>query len=868
MRSLTTSDGLPTNALYSLTLMILTALDRFKPDAVVCAFDAHAPSFRHLELDTYKGQRLAPPDELKIQGPIARELVQAFNFQLLEEPGFEADDVLGTLAERAKTQGHEVYVVTGDLDALQLVDDKHGPVRIVTTIKGLTETVVYDEAAVLERYGLTPAQIPDMKGLKGDTSDNLPGIPGIGDKTASKLLIEYGTVENLFAKLPEMKDEKLKAKIAPFEAQALQCKRLATIIRNVPLEDFEFALGYQERGANLDEIRPLFEKLAFRTLLKRIKGGSGSVATETEAPNLFSIETPPLKPQRNHEAPVNVSHVPAGDESSATAILVATGDAIEKADLMTTVPTGIAVARPGEESVVIPWDEIKSDSELLALLESPDVPKITYDAKLHIGIFERYGIELQGITFDALLAAYLISSARSGYPLAGILADYLNEEVAVDDATTLAFSLRRLEPVLRARLQQDGLEKLHDDLELPLSRVIAEMEREGVTIDVPSLATLGEQMEASLKELENDIYNLNEGERFAIGSTKQLQVVLFEKLKMPPGKKTKTGYSTDAEVLEGLAEQGFEIAAKILQWREVQKLKSTYVDALPTLVSPIDGKVHTSLRQTVASTGRLSSANPNLQNIPVRTEVGRQIRKSFVTNPGCVLVAADYSQIELRLFAFMTHDPELVRTFHADEDIHKRTASLIFGSPESEITGEQRRRAKTINFAVIYGMSSFRLAVELGVTGQIASDWRKRYFESYPGVREFADKILAEARERGYVQTLLGRRRYVPDITSRVFQFRQAAEREAVNMPVQGTAADIIKIAMLNVDKAMKAEGFTGKMVLQVHDELLFECPEGESMRLAKLVQREMEGAFDLGGIRLRADVKIGRNWSEMEQVA
>ncbi len=910
MRALNTTAGLPTNALYSLTLMTLATLDRFKPDAVVCTFDAPVATFRHLELESYKGTRQSPPDELKAQSPIARDLVKAFGFQLIEMGGYEADDVIGTLAERAKAMGHAVYIVTGDLDAVQLVDDEHGPVKVVTTIRGVTETVIYDEEAVKNRYGLTPAQIPDFKGLKGDTSDNLPGIPGIGDKTATKLLQEYGTVDNLVASLPTMADQKLKAKIEPYAAQAEQCKRLATIIRDVPLPEFEFQLDYQERGADIDSLKILFDQLEFRTLLKRFTGegkasasGSGAprqtarnygadtalqtamalaepddavaasatepvaketiaeaegIVLDTELPDSYEGDSPYA------QAAAEISAAGEGSLglSALPAVLLITQEAPEKADVMTATPLGLAIAEvSGEPSRFVAWDEIGEAER--TLLADAAVPKITHNAKLMIGVLGRLGVEVRGIAFDTMLAAYLINSARSGYPLLGIIADFVGRDVAADDYPALADSLRALEPVLRARLRQDKLESLHDDMELPLAGIIAKLERAGVTIDPQWLGRLGVEMGDKVKELENEVYNLA-GEKFGIGSTKQLQQILFEKMGLPPGKKTKTGYSTDADVLEALAEAGHEIAAKVIQWREVNKLKSTYVDALPALVSPLDGKVHTTLSQTVASTGRLSSSNPNLQNIPVRTEIGREIRKAFIAEPGCVLVSADYSQIELRIFAYITEDPELVRTFAADEDIHRRTASLIFDLPEAEVTSEQRRYAKTVNFAVIYGMSSFRLATEIGVTQVLAAEWRKKYFENYPGVKAFAKQTLEEGRQFGYVQTLLGRRRYVPDITSRVFAFRQAAEREAVNMPVQGTSADIIKLAMIRVDKALRDEGFQGSMVLQVHDELLFECPQEEAERLATMVRREMEAAYKLGDIRVRADAKQGHNWSEM----
>lgn len=877
MRMLTTSYNQPTNAIYSLALMLFTALEREKPDAVVCVFDAPTATFRHAELDTYKGQRQAPPDELSSQKPLARELMAAFRIPILEIPGVEADDTIGTLACLAKREGHEALIVTADLDALQLIDDDHGPVKVMTTVKGVSETVVYDCRAVLERYGLTPAQIPDFKALKGDTSDNLPGVPGIGEKTARRLLEEYGSLENLLAHAAEL-PEKQRLLIEQYGAQAEQCKRLATIVCDVPLPaGFHFDFDYQINGPDWPAVRDLFDRLEFRTLLRRVPDSphppapspnsrrGGEEADSATSPSPKVGRGVPEGRGKGHRTPEagGVAHAEHSAGVGPTpSFLIATTPALEKADLMSAEPTGIAVSR-GDETLYRAWHDV-GDAEK-TLLGDPNAAKITYDTKLMTGILARHGMALAGVAFDILLAAYLINAGRSNYKLVDLAADYAGQEVADGDTAGQAHALRHLEPILRRRLEEDKLLALHDEIELPLAAILARMEIAGVTIDSAWLMDVSLQMQAQIQSLEADIHTLA-GETFAIGSTKQLQTVLFEKMGLPAGKKTKTGYSTDAEVMEGLAALGYEIASKILQWRELTKLKSTYADALPALVNPIDGKVHTSLNQTVASTGRLSSSNPNLQNIPIRSAVGREIRKGFVADPPCVLVSADYSQIELRIFAHITQDPELIRTFEAGEDIHVRTAALIFSTREDSVAPEQRRRAKTINFAVIYGMSDFRLATELGVDVATASDWKKKYFAQYPGVREYAERVLAEARELGYVRTLLGRRRYTPDINSRVFAFRQAAEREAINMPIQGTSADIIKLAMIKVDRALAEQGLKAKMVLQVHDELLFECPPDEVSRLAPLVRDCMENAYPLS-VHLKVDVRQGPNWSEMTPV-
>ena len=537
--------------------------------------------------------------------------------------------------------------------------------------------------------------------------------------------------------------------------------------------------------------------------------------------------------------------------------------------LMTAELHGVALAL-SDKTYYADWAQWQE--RLTPFLQS-DRAKAVYDVKFAAGVLGRRDIALRGVAFDALLAAYLLNAGRAGYPLADLAADSAGIELLADAddpraaVMDQAAAIHALEGALRPRLDRDGLSGLLDDMELPLAPLLAQMERAGVSVDADLLRQVSRDMGQEIARLEEEVFALANGERFSIGSTKQLQEVLFDKLKLPVGKKTKTGYSTGAEVLDDLAAKGFEIATKIIQWRELSKLKSTYADALPALVNPETGKVHTSLNQTVASTGRLSSSNPNLQNIPVRTAVGREIRKAFIAAPGHVLVSADYSQIELRLFAHITKDPGLVAAFTSGQDIHTETARRIFEIAEDQpVPSDQRRQAKTINFAVIYGASPFRVSAELGVSQARAAELIKAYLALYPGVRQYLEGVLEGAREKGYVQTLLGRRRYVPDVNSRVFQFRQAAEREAANMPVQGTSADIIKLAMLRVDQALKDSGLSAQMVLQVHDELLFECLPAEVAALSRLVREAMEQAFPLD-VPLRAEVKSGHNWWDVTPV-
>ena len=882
MRALSTSDRLPTNAVYSFVLMLLTILDREKPDAIFAAFDPPVATFRHKELESYKGTRKSMPDDLKPQRALAREVASAFRVPNVEVEGYEADDVCGTLAEIAKHQGYEVLIVTGDGDALQLVDDGsplegRGQVQAMITVKGVTDTVVYDEAAVRTRYGLTPAQIPDFKGLKGDTSDNLPGVPGIGDKGASKLLKEYGTLENLLFHVDEQ-PEKIKNALITHTDTALQCKRLATIVRDVPLPEWvKLAPNYQAEGPDFEAVKELFERLEFRTLVKRLPGlereqrakslEPAAEAAPAAAPSAVEgqvITTPEqldtlLARLADADAPAGVHlHLspPAGVKPAAMSLM--------NAELQ-----GVAFGLP-DSAFYAAWADW--GVMLTPYLEDVAHAKSVYDLKLATGVLGRNGVTLRGVAFDVLLAAYLLNAGRSGYPLADLAADNVGMELVADPenppagAMDEARAIQALEAILAPRLERDGLQSIFSDIEMPLAPILAGMERAGVSVDADLLREAGRNLGEQVASLEAEIFDLA-GQKFSIGSTKQLQEVLFDTLKLPVGKKTKTGYSTGAEVLEDLAAKGHEIAGKIVRWREVSKLKSTYADALPALINPATGKVHTSLNQTVTSTGRLSSSNPNLQNIPVRTEIGREIRKGFVAAQGNVLVSADYSQIELRLFAHITKDPGLVQAFQTDGDIHAQTARRIFEVPDDQpVTHDQRRQAKTINFAVIYGASPFRVAIELGITQVRAAELIKAYLALYPSVRAYLDTILEGAREKGYVQTLSGRRRYVPDINSRVFQFRQAAEREAANMPVQGTSADIIKLAMLHTDKALAGSGLGAQMVLQVHDELLFECPADEVRALADLVRDAMQNAYPLD-VPLRAEVKSGHNWWDVTPV-
>ena len=872
MRSLTTSDGTPTNGVYAFVMMLWYILEHEQPDAIFAAFDPPTPTFRHIELPTYKSNRLAAPPDLKPQRSLARDAARAFRIPVVEIDGFEADDVCGTLAEIGKHAGFETLIVTGDGDALQLVDDTVGPVKVMITSRGVTETKVYDRQAVWDRYGLEPSQIPDYKAIKGDPSDNLPGIKGIGDKGASKLLQEFGTIESVVENIDRVL-EKFRPTIEEHASEAIQSKRLATIIRDVTMPEWvQISADYKTLGPDFDAVKALFDKLEFHTLNKRLPqlrhqyaeilpliGGSD---TMDDVP-MRTIE--PGKEYSTAEDIAAFFGVIRGQKEPIGLLL----DLAEPgaSSLMAGEIAGVAISAPSGTGHVR-WEPFKR--EIGELLSDANVKKVLYDYKTTYGRLLRSGVHLNGVVDDVLLSAYLLNAGRSGYPLRDIVAESLKIQLLdthdlslILDSASCLVSVRDRH---NTRMEDAGLMVVYRDIEVPLSKVIAEMELRGVAVDAGLLTQVSQSLSNRITALEAEIYAIA-GEPFSVGSTKQLQEVLFEKLKLPAGKKTKTGYSTGADVLETLAADGHTIAAKVIEWRELSKLKSTYADNLPQLINSNTGRIHTSLNQAVTSTGRLSSSNPNLQNIPIRTEAGREIRKAFVAEGGRVLVSADYSQIELRIFAHLTRDAGLLDAFASDTDIHSLTARLIFDVPaDNPVTKEQRRQAKTVNFAVIYGAGPFRVAAELGISQARACELIKAYLARYPMVRAYTESILDGARANGYVSTALGRRRYTPDIHSRVFQFRQAAEREAGNMPIQGASADLIKLAMLRVDEALRASQLDAFLVLQVHDELLFECAPSDVPSLANLVREAMENAMALS-VPIRTEVHSGANWWEVTPV-
>ena len=868
---LSTADGFPTGALLGFMNVMFMILDQEKPGAIYVAWDPPGGTFRHDSFADYKANRVEAGDDLKKQLPIARELVDAMGIASVEVPRFEADDMIGTLATVGVKEGYEVIIVTGDTDQLQLVGDG---VKVRMVRRGFTETALYDEAAVLERYGIPPERVPDYKALVGDTSDNIPGVPGIGDKTATKLLQQFGTIENLLAHVDEVQPERIRQNLKAAGDQPIKSRELATIHCEAPFTG-PIQL-YAPTAETWGTVRSFFERLEFRSLMRRIPSEVDSpVPVESRATHDFAVECSIIESQADLDFALEEAR------KSGRAGIRTYCDSTQPGRARLE---GVAfAARPGRAFYVRTGQAGQDglfESEagfsapleyLRGILADSAVDLAGHNAKFDEIVLERHGLQVRQFGFDTMIAAYLLSPGRNTYSLPILAEEVLSANLTGEEgfppeqtAMREAAAVMAWEPALRERLATQELEGIMYRIELPLIPVLADMERVGVPLDQSWLHKLSTEMEQRSAELTAEIYEIA-GEEFTIGSTQQLQKVLFEKLKLPAGKKIKTGYSTGADVLEALAAE-HAICRKILDYREVSKLKSTYADALPKLVNPETGRLHTSLNQTVAATGRLSSSDPNLQNIPIRSEIGREIRKAFVAPPGQVLLSCDYSQIELRIFAHVTEDPEMMRAFTADEDIHSATAMKLFNVELENVLPEMRRLAKTTNFAVIYGQSDFGLASTLGIPNAEARAFIESYFQTFPGVRDYARKTMDFARQHGYVQTLLGRRRYLPEINSGNFNIRQAAERAAVNMPIQGTAADIMKLAMIDVYRLLKEKCWNCVLLLQVHDELVFGVDQDLLPTITPEIVRHMEEAHELN-VRLRVDAKSGQNWAEMAPI-
>jgi DNA polymerase-1 len=841
-RYLSTSDGKPTNALFGFTSMLFQLLERNKPDAVVIAFDAPGKTFRHAEFAEYKGTRKETAPELIAQFPVVRELMTALGVPNIEVTGYEADDVVGTISRMGEENGYKTMIVTGDLDSLQLVDEW---VSVMTTRQGVTDVFVYGPEQVRERFGFGPEHVTDYKAIAGDSSDNIPGVPGIGEKGATAIIQKFGTVENVLERFDEL-EPKYQKKIEPAKALMIQSKWLATIDRHVPLEyDFK---PFHLTEDQIETAERMLESLEFRSLVRRVHTVLGRYVeggTRSEEPAVVEVqqlEVSSTDARTYEELRAWVGDKPFAMLQEPTAVQPGMFDEPEMAGV---VAVGLQVRRCKGE-----W--------AMQLLKEAPTQAILHDSK---PLYRKLCGLLPAPRFDSMLAGYVLQSGRSSYALRDLVQGYL--EVGVPSTTAeMAAALGLLEGAMRDRLGKESQTSVLDDVELPLVPILAEMENYGIEVSSDFLGEFSKSLEIEIQKLTQSIHE-QAGVEFNIGSPKQLGEVLFEKLEIPGPKKTKTGYATGAEVLQLIAPT-HQIATDVLSWRELSKLKSTYSDSLPRMIGP-DGRIHTTFNQTVAATGRLSSNEPNLQNIPIRTELGRQIRKAFVAAKGYELASFDYSQIELRLLAHLCRDDALVEAFQTRVDVHTVTASLTFGIPVESVSKEQRRLAKMLNYAVLYGVTDFGLANQLGGGFSVseAKALITQYFERFPKIKNFTEGVVAEARTKGFTVTLCGRRRYFPDIHSQNRNERMGVERQAVNAPIQGAAADMIKLAMIRVRKAVGSAAT--RMLLQVHDELVFELAPPDK-GLIEPIRKQMEDALPLS-VPVEVDAKIGENWNEMSAI-
>jgi DNA polymerase-1 len=963
---LSTAKGELVNAVFGFTSILLRGFADVRPDYVAVAFDLPGPTFRHEEYREYKATRKPMPDDLRSQFPKVREVVAALRIPVLELAGYEADDVIGTLTRQAEARGIDSTVVTGDLDMLQLVTDR---VRLMTTRQGVQNTVYYDPATIHERYGLAPGQMVDFKALKGDSTDNIPGIPGVGEKTAARLIADFGDLDALYARLDEVKQEKLRVALAEHRDQVFRSRHLATIVRDLPVElDYDAArIGDYDREA----VVRLFRELEFRSLIDRLPAREGESADEAAAAARAARDdgmpaavvgvapegwrgggrTTPARPARGAasegglqlsldfdvvsggeagggpaegasadatdgggapSAGAEPERAPAGPRTHRTpaeALRAAVADAaaaVERVDpadpaiaadlaawladqaevgvsVIAVIPArGEAPARfpvpaaafavAGPDGRIVAAEGPAAAGALRRLVEASGVAIVAHEAKPVVAA--RFAADAAAaptpVAFDTQIAAYVLNASLRSQSVDDVVLERLGlvlpppaaslvppQRAAIEAAAALAVR-RPLDEALVA----EALDRLYREIELPLVPILARMEAAGVAIDLDALAMLDAEFGAELARLEDEIY-ASVGHRFDLGSPKQLQQVLFFELDLPKGKKTKTGYSTDASVLEELRSVHPMVGA-LLDWRMYSKLRSTYVQALPLLVSPADGRLHTTFHQAVAATGRLSSSDPNLQNIPIRSDLGRRIRRAFVAgDPSLVLLAADYSQIELRILAHVSGDAHLREAFADGVDIHRRTAALVLHKDEAAVTKDERAMAKMVNFGIAYGMSDYGLSTRANIPREEAKAFIDRYFATYSGISQYMLHIREVAAEQGYVTTLLGRRREIPELRASNPNLRQAGERMAINMPIQGTAADIVKIAMIRLDRRLREGGFRSRMLLQVHDELVLEVPRDEVEAVAPVVRETMEAALPLD-VPLDVDVRVGDDWQEM----
>ena len=832
VRPLNAPDGTPTNAIFGFLNILQRLLDEQKPDAVCVSFDRREPTFRHLAYEGYKAQRKGMPEELAAQMPVLKETLDAMGIRRYEMAGYEADDILGTVSVICADKGWECVIVTGDRDSLQLITDTTSVCNVKTRM-GQTETINYTPDVFREEYGFDPPQIVDLKALMGDSSDNIPGVPGVGEKTAMELIRRYGTVENIYVHLPDLEiKDSVRKKLAAGEESAKKSYWLATILKEVPMKF--------EPGENIwhedytDKLFGLFKRLGFQKFIEKWGLSESNPTPETTQEDLL----PRVEAESEDELSALLRDVQAAQLLAVD--FEKDPDRLELCDGKTVYCVSRLAAGERYEGI-------------LRTVFTPEKKKIGHNVKDFMNALYRADLSREGFVFDTALAAYLLDANESEYPLTRLTARYLGRE---SGGTQAVFALY---PVLEEELRKLHMEKLYHEIELPLCLVLSDMEQAGFTVDRKALYEFGESLNGDIDRLQQSIWQ-HAGHDFNINSPKQLGEVLFDELMLPAGKKTKSGWSTNVDVMEKLRGK-HPIVDEVLEYRTLTKLKSTYADGLLKVIDA-DGRIRSSFQMTVTATGRLSSTEPNLQNIPVRKKLGAEIRKMFVAGPGMVLVDADYSQIELRLLAHISGDEAMREAFLSGEDFHTVTASRVFGVPIEDVTPIMRSRAKAVNFGIVYGISAFSLAQDIGVFPNEAKAYMDAYLAKYHGVREYMDQIKAKAKADGYVETLYGRRRWLPELKSSNFNVRSFGERVALNMPVQGTAADIIKLAMVNVHRRLLENGLQARLILQVHDELIVECPAEEAEQVCALLTHEMEHAADLS-VPLTVEAHIGHSWAE-----
>lgn len=850
-----TSKGMHTGAVYGFINMMMKIKGDLKPDYIVCAFDRKAPTFRHLEYDEYKAGRKRMPEELAMQFPVMKEVLQHMAVDILEIDGFEADDVIGTLSLKAENEGDEVYVLSGDKDTLQLASDK---TKVVITKKGVSVVDIYDREKFIEEFGITPTQFIDVKGLMGDASDNIKGVPGIGEKTAFKLIQEYGSIENTLENAENITMKKVRENLITYAEDAIFSKRLATIIRDVDV-DMDMDRFRSADAYDVNELRRLFSELEFRTLLAKL---SDEVKEDTvvrvaekvdfkliEEPTDFKEAMEELKKELENGDPValyfDVHHAPKLSEREMNWMVLSSKN----------------------QNVYVETKNIFSDEKALEILkdfmEDEHLPKISFNIKDGLTILKSLGIEAKNISFDVNLAAYLLEPTDGKLTLRDLTLKNLPEAAVPegkDGDVYLTSKLFELYEKFNQEMKETELFPLYYEVELPLTLILSDMEIEGFNVNENLLDEMTVTFKEDIDKLEKEIYDLA-GEEFNINSPKQLGTILFERLELPVIKKTKTGFSTNIDVLEALKDK-HPIIEKVMQYRTVTKIYSTYIIGLKSAIDG-DGRIHSTFNQTLATTGRLSSTDPNLQNIPIKHEMGRAVRKVFIPHDEeSILLSCDYSQIELRVLAHISGDENMIEAYNGDIDIHTKTASEVFGVPLDEVTYQHRSRAKAVNFGIVYGISDFSLSNDLGISRKEAKEYMEIYFSRYPKVKEYLDNIVVEAKENGFVRTIMNRRRYIPEINQRNKIVQAAGIRLAMNSPIQGSAADIMKMAMVKVYNALKAKNLRSRLILQVHDELILNTKKDELEIVKKLVLEEMENAVKLK-VKLQAEESVGATWFE-----